>query len=708
MVRGALLTKAEVAGAIACALSFSAWGTIALGRLNLATALFFLVLCVACTLAGRLFARVLGPSAAEDFPTTFLLGFLLLNSALYLLALASPLPITINALILLIVVAVAQAYRPPRGGPARGRGQGVAFLSLGVTLTAATLWSQDSITPEVVGPHGVLLKPWSDSYFHTCEIRLFRDARGIGSLEDLRMAGQPAWIYHHASYLVPALLAAVGGVSPFMAFASFQVPSGVVLTGLAAHALIRSLWGVRAGLAAVVALLLLPDATRHGLQNLTLGYHWLQQIAPAGSYGVALLAVAWMLMFEGCRAGRLSLVVLSFLAAGMVANFKAHLFVAGALLLWLYPGVFFRGASRWWKGLWLAFALGAFLLATRASERIEAVPTLRLDGSSLNRYAVDMARRLDRAPDRVFFVARLDRSAPRWRAAFWGTSLLFYATLGLFGVANVVLAVAGALRPAWRSDPSLRLELRVFPLLVTANYLVMSLGLAYDAKNPFHPNELQHRPLVWAYFVASVWAGGLTYRLFLERPVACYPGLRCALLVAVLLLLRTPLRLGHDVQVGPFWGKAITNQTYPRGLYECARYLREVADPGEIVQEGKYDPNLLFSALCEHPSYAIAYYESGGNELVKRRVEELKEFKNLTNEKLIEQFAVGRRIRWFMLQPGTRIAWPAPLLARPVFTWEGFRVYEFGERPRPWMTKPEMTRRAEPNTPREPARPPAS
>jgi hypothetical protein len=708
VVLGTLLTRVELAGALACALSFTGWEAMALGRLNLAGAVFFLVLCVACPLAGRVFARVLGPAASNDFPTTFLLGFFLLNSALFVLALVSPLSITVNALIVLAAVVLAQAYRPSPGDPAGVRGQGVALMTLGVTLAAATLWSQDSITPEVVASHGVLLKPWSDSYFHTCEIRLFRDARGCWSLEDLRMAGQPAWIYHHASYLVPALLAAVSGVSPYMAFASFQVPSGIVLTGLAAYVLIRSLWGGRAGLAAVVALLLVPDATQHGVKNLTLGYHWLQQIAPGGAYGVALLAVAWMLMFEGCRAGRHSLVVLSFLAAGMVVNFKAHMFVASALLLWLYPGVFFRGAGRWGKGLWLAFALSTFILATRATERIEAIPTLRLDGSSLRHYVLDVAQRLDHAPDREFFLERVDRSVPCWRAALWGSILLFYGTLGLFGVANVVLAVAAQLRPAWRRDPSLRLELRVFPLLVSANYLVMSLGLAYDAKNPYHPNELQHRPLVWAYFVAAIWAGGLAYRLFLERAVVRYPWLRAVLLAAVVLLLRTPLRYGHDIQVGPPWGRALTNRTYPRGWYECARYLRAAAEPGEIVQDSQNDPLLLFSALCERPSYAIAYYEGGANDLVKRRVEELKEFKNLTSEELIEQFAAGRHIRWFVLHPRTRIAWPESLLARPEFTWAGFRVYEFGRRPHPWLKQPEMTRRGERSEPRAPARQPAS
>ena len=42
-------------------------------------------------------------------------------------------------------------------------------------------------------------------------------------------------------------------------------------------------------------------------------------------------------------------------------------------------------------------------------------------------------------------------------------------------------------------------------------YLIMSLGLAYDKNQVGTPDELLHRPFVWAYFVVCSWVAGAIY-----------------------------------------------------------------------------------------------------------------------------------------------------------------------------------------------------
>ncbi|SIO45737.1 hypothetical protein SAMN05444166_4891 [Singulisphaera sp. GP187] len=364
-------TRPELAGLVACALTFAAWNAAATQTLTPAVPLFFLVLGWVSVLVGRSAVRIAGVDGRDDFPTAFLFGFLLLNSALLVLAWISVFSIITNAVILLACALALQAVGPPRPAERGLRLAMPGLLAVILSLAAATLWSQDSITAQSIFPDGVVLRPWVDSLFHARQVQVFRDSPGPVVMDDPRMAGQPMWFYHHGSYMTTALLARMTGTPTFLAYTSFQVPFGVVLSGLAAYALICSLWGDRAGVAAAAVLLLLPDASWHGFANPCLGYAWLQQIAPAGQYAVAILAVAWILMFEGCRTGRLSLVALAFLATGLALHYKAHLFVAAALVIWVYPALFLtRFRWRWnLRSAHLWFIISEFPAACNFSDR---------------------------------------------------------------------------------------------------------------------------------------------------------------------------------------------------------------------------------------------------------------------------------------------------------------------------------------------------
>src|SRR5262249_27059521 len=156
-------------------------------------------------------------------------------------------------------------------------------------------------------------------------------------------------------------------------------------------------------------------------------YHWLQQIGPGGLYGVAVLAAAWLLMFAGCRNGRLSLIGLSFLTASLAAHYKSHLFVASALLIWLYPGVWMRGVRWWWKVAWLPLALAVFLAVVDRSQQVESIPTLRLDGSAMKVYMNRIVSLLYYGASRNYY-ARFTPESSLAHDAFWGSTLLFFAT----------------------------------------------------------------------------------------------------------------------------------------------------------------------------------------------------------------------------------------------------------------------------------------
>jgi hypothetical protein len=675
------LSRVELAGTAACVLAFTYWSIADRGEARIEAARFFAVFSLACLLAGRVCAKHVDIRAERDLPTVLLLGFVVLNASLYLLAWISPLPITANALFLLAAVVIAQVLSlPSRGGEEEGRADaGTGLLALILCLIAATLWAQDSLHPIVsVGP-GIVVKPWFDSHFHACGIRMFRDARGYATLEDLRMAGQPPWLYHYASYMAPALLSACTKTPAYFAFTGFHVPFGIVLTGLATHAFVRSLWGTGAGVAALAALLLIPDAGTHGVQNAWWSYRWLQRIAPGGLYGVATLAVAWMLMLRGCRTSRLSLIAAAFLTTAFVFHYKAHLFVASAFLIWHYPGIFLRGVRWRWKGAWLAFALVTFFAAAGFSQRFDSIPTLRLDWSSVKDYAGTIGKWSRVSANREYLGSFFTPTSSWLNDLGWGTVLLYYASLGLCGVANIALAVVALARRARRKASGVDLESLAFPLLIALNYLLMSLGLSYDLKKTTYglPDELRHRPFVWAYFVSAACAGGLSYRLYLEDRARRSRRWRVGLIALLFVLLLVPLTHGPRIQIGPGWGLMFSWRYYPRGWFESAHFLRQNAREGELVQDSEGDPKFALSAFCEHPAYAIAYDDVSAGPVLSRRLAEMREFQSLTEAESIRRFADERRIRWYVVHPGTRLAWPDSLLARPAYASGGFRIISF-------------------------------
>ena len=89
---------------------------------------------------------------------------------------------------------------------------------------------------------------------------------------------------------------------------------------------------------------------------------------------VALTAVAWVFVFEGCRSGRLGVVGLGFVAAALAGCQGAQVFVANAFLVWVFPAIFARGVRSRWRAAWLAFAVATFLAAVQVAGSTRASP----------------------------------------------------------------------------------------------------------------------------------------------------------------------------------------------------------------------------------------------------------------------------------------------------------------------------------------------
>lgn len=681
--------------ALLCALVFAVWLAITAhntagaasahrgGTWHLQVVLFCVIFCQLCLSCGsRLLQLICGTQetgGALSFPLRFVLGVNLIGVALLLVVWFVPLRLSWSLPPLLILLAAfgylargTNGYAELENASERERvecGRTPMILAVALSLAAATLWSQDSIRPEIHQGDAVIYKPWVDSFEHAILIatlgkpQLPRVEPGMGGTETTP--------YHIAPFLVPAALTAFTGVSAYQSCAGLLVPFGLFLMGLAAFLLVQSFWREReaqsgwAGLAAV-AVVFLPSAPYHGARLMFFDYHWLLSISSGGAYCIAVLAAAWALMFRACTLGSYRILFFSYaLLAWSVMN-KAQVFVAASFLLWIWPAFFMAGWS--WRRRLAAgvFFVAIFSGAIRLSARFTFVPTLSLDDSATKQYMISLRQIIGNDTLREYF-DRFSTNSTWWHDARWGAVMLIACTFGLLAPLCAIFFVALRKR--------LPLPALLFPFAVIASYLYMALRLAFNTNTAWTREELLHRPFVWAYFAGAAWLGGALYWTFFRMKP-----LRASVWRGVLLalLLIAPLGfgawLGRGLLDGPSWG--FTRRGIPAGLVDCCEYLRRTAAPADLVQDYRNDSQRFIQALSERRAYFFHLYTQG--ELpppLAQREASLKHWWDSPTGPEVFDFASENKIRWAILQPGDVLAWPAAFVTKPEFESLGFRVY---------------------------------
>ncbi len=661
-----------------CAIFFVGWHFGVSRELTVEAVLFFTILCVGCHLAGTLILSALPvpSSPSADFPLSFLLGYIFINSLLFIFALLLPIGVKSSFAVVLGGIALwAAATRIVPTHPSRIVQSNSGAVCVAISLVAATLWAQDSIQPMGFTGSDAILTHWSDGFYHARMISMFANQGPDVPIQGISAAGEPALLYHYAPYILPAALSAFTATPAYGVFGSFMIPVGIFLTGLAAYAIGTSLWGGVGGVAATVTLLLLPDAAQQGIHNYWYSYHWLQQVGPGQLFGVAVLAAAWVYMFDACRKGRIASLFASYALAAICVVYKAHFFIANAFLIWVFPALFFAGLSFRRRISLLAFCTISYWLVLKFAERFPAIPTIKLDGRGLLRRSEWIIENFDGAWIRDYLTHLVPHPGdPRLFSPVWlvvMATIVFVITFGLF--APVLFALAWRLRRA--AD---RMVLS-FPFLVVIVYMTMSAGLALNTRG--HPDELLHRPFAWAYFVVCAWVGGGAW--FVASKWLPQPRLRAIAVAGIPMLFVVPWVFGKAIEVGPsrLW-KVADPWTAPAGLVRSAQFIRERSQPADIAQDSLGDGRLILSALAERQPYVQqwnAYAQFGGRPppIISERFGQITQFKNYEGEGDIVEFARRNRIRWFVVHPEDPLAWPKSITGQPAFESGGYRVFRF-------------------------------
>ena len=657
------LVAVSLTAAVVAVWAAVAGGTFSLLALLACEAAFF-----AFYLVGSLFAgwQPLAAGVLFDLPLRLLVGYATVNTALLALAWLSPLDIITNFSILLAIATLLFVATPAKK---QSRVDSASLWVIGICLAATTLWCQDSIHPTSEQGNLVLVKPWVDGFYHAVHIRIFGASHGASSIEDFRMAGVPARLYHYGVYLTPALIKQASGIHSYTAFAGVLSPMGVFFTGLAAYALFGSLWGAWPGLAASAALLLLPDGAQQGMQNTFMSYHWLTQISPSATYGLALLAVAWLFVIRGCSQGSRLQVLAGWLVAGILVFYKLHFFIASALLLLLIPPLFFRGRLGFRKrALWAVSAIVVYVATIVYVQKVPGVPLIRYDGSSVGKILDLVKSFATLGALRDYLAHRMGTEVARTSNLLLGVPYILLAALGLFVPLLVILVIRLRRRTS--------LLLVIFPLVLIVNFLAMFFGLALDFSRST-PDELSQRPVMVMYFFVVAWVGGaLGLTLIESRRLGRVA--RPAMIGLAFLLMAVPAFFGSGIQL--MWAMPrISPVRIPLGLVRAAEYIRNHGGTQDVFQDSQFDRTYTVAALSERRAFAartmtIMPYRS---EMVEVRANAIDRFMGIRHPKLVAATARALGFRWFLLEPSDRVNWPEEITSHPAFQMDRYRLYQF-------------------------------
>jgi hypothetical protein len=640
------------------------WITLASGSFNLPSAVFLLVLPWVLLRAGGII------TAALRFPSFFALDFLLGVAIVSVGVMTWKVFVPLSLWILLIILLIAVAAIP-KLLPHHQRDPVSALDLLGViaSLAAATGWCQDLILPTNSVAGGIVFKPWSDFFSHASIVALSVGDQTLYQVGNYEWKGFPAHIYHYASYSLASCLAKVAHLPAYDTVVGFWAPFGSFLTGLASYALGRVLWSQRAGLAALVGALLVPDAALLSTGHPLYGYFWLQHVAPGGLYGVAIAGTALMLIVQGARERRRAWIVSGVVLGALVALFKVHVFTAAFPLLLSFAILAWPPRRRLrWLILGLCVAAGVVILPL--ANRFDVGPNVHFDFAG-NAWYWKMLANMARGTrvDSWYQVFRVGHPFPSQLAPAIG--LLLVNALGIFAILAPLVWLLAAWRKTWQASEGISVG-------AVAILLLMTFGLSGDLRS----SELIHRPFVWAYWlVASLTAGRLFSVAAARRPHLP----TWAIAVGILALMLGPVWCGSGLQRGKWSGAGRhSSLRVDRGLVDCAHYIRGQSPADAVTQDSRLDelPVPILSGLSERPSFAArprffvwvnkAFRESPYQEQLRK----LRSLEQATNIPDLQRSVRETGIRWYVVHPGDPNVWPAEFRDHPIFESNGYKVYD--------------------------------
>jgi len=546
------------------------------------------------------------------------------------------------------------------------------WVALLLALVAATVWSHEARQLPDPNVSPLVYQVWQDVFYHARLISAFGQAGGHETLFHISDSTQPLAVYHYATYLLPALVYQVTGQTAVSLYVSLLLPFGVVLCALSAYVLVRSWFGAGAGLAALLAVVFLPDAFAQGFANKHYSYYFQMLVNVATPYGLACVALSWVFMFRGCQTGSVRHVLFAYLLGVLLVFFKAHLFFANSLFLMLYPMIQFPGLRAWQRTVLCTVAVGAFVGTIALAQGLETVPYLALDGSGVHVHFRNMNHFTSGGALKDWWRLQYHLLAKTPMVYGLGAAfLLMYA----FGALCIVFVLALGLA-SWRAR-RVTLPLHVgWILAVFLGWLLSALFLSGDIRRIGTVDELIHRPFVWAYFLVAAWSAGALYFVIWGTSLPRSLGGKLLALSICIAAVVTAWQRSPGAQLFPQWKRGYhAIVSYDPCALKIAQYMRTHRQERDLFLASGGDKWYFYTAHAEMQIYAgrsIYGPTRSAKPDVLRQVDALT---RMTTEAQVLDFLRSRHIGWYIKDPDSQLQWPDSMARFRVMDCGGHELY---------------------------------
>lgn len=604
-------------------------------------------------------------SMKQSLPFVALLGGVVTQFLLTVVKLFTAWTLEVIFLTLMIVVAVLLVgVRKHSAWPTVGRREAKAqVLATLLSLIAATVWTQHHYPLVQVEGGSQVYRPYQEMFYHamrTSPLATDGNPRSIGSYQ---FSGERLTMYHYASYAYSALVSKWSGQALWVTTSTVWHPLGLLWLGWGAYSLARFWTGPRGALWATVAIAIIPDLYLWGFDAGTVmfSFHRFLEASPGLAYGCAAAAAVVVTLLAGLQQRSSALVTLAFSLLLALVLFKVNVFLptfplVGALLFYWRRRFF---AGRWLFALWLAAAIGGGIVYLQIPGRPTIEPGFDLGvGVFENMLSAgsSMSARMERWA--------LAPTVPGWCVRM---GLVLGLVMGPFLLPLIALLVW----PVSRATPPRRSS------FVVIASLAICLGmLSFMAPNRNgDPYELSHRQFAWCYFVVLSWVMATLatrWQSFLPRSYVLEGVVSFVLVIWSALL----------TSMG---GLQLDYTEFPSGFVECCDSIRQRSTPTDVVVSSDGDPRWRVGALTEQPMFVCTSPDDiipGGAEfrpvLLERR-ERVEDLLSTTTAEGVIQWAERYGVRWVLIFPDVRVAWPAAMAEAPAIRHGACRVYDLAE-----------------------------
>jgi hypothetical protein len=658
---------------ITTALALAILIAISAGRVYLWDLAAVVAVTAPAVLAGRVAGLILGIPRRPGFIFAFeiVVGF----AALSLLDLGWAVLLRLDALpaIIFSTVTVGVLFtwkgRLPAGVNGLSSGSSWADLViLPVIAGLVAIWDHSTLTCLRDAERSGTFLGWPDLMIHATQINyLLHYHVFVG--QSLELAGTPQYFYHRGSYAVAAAFAALTDRGSLEVATCLWQPLGLILLGLGAYGYASALGRRTAGIFAVFALFLVPDAAMYGLRNDYFSFHWLVVVSPATGYGIAVIFIALATFAFGLSVGRSYLVFVGAIFALMAFAFKVQVAVPAGLLYAILSFFVWRPTRSWQRPFALLAVSGAAGAAVVILERVKLAPHF-LSGT------YDALRFLGFAHTQKSLYSEFYL---KWIAGsgmivtgLAGVSLLLAAAFGLLLPVSIAVAVFHLRKGAdWRIE--------FIPLGLLAAYLAIIFLMPDTAYGNF--SEYSHRPFVLVYAVMLVaTVAGLS--AIAEEIVLASQIMKPALVLMLSCLalggLFSAWPAGQHIQLS--WGD-LTGMPMPRSLIEACRFIRANSEVDDRVLSSDGDPMVIVAALSERPSFLsrgrfFHSFKGSTGDVADSRGRLLVELQSAKGFEALRDFGRAHEIRWFLLCQGDLPKAGPDLLNKSIWSSEKLSVFD--------------------------------